>query len=245
MLVLRVGKTTSCRGNDDLTMLRQHGMRCENTESGHDALEFLRLYEYDIVLMDLHLPDMSGHEVVKKMRSAGKGTPVLMLTDAVTPQQTTTALDIGADDVLIVPCDPQELLARIRAIIRRSNGYTSSTLRSGPVELSLDRREIRVHGRLLPTTRHEYALLELLFLKQGLVQSKAALLNHLYCGQEEPEVKTLDVIICRLRKKLTNAGVPTLIGTVWGCGHILHDPQTNPTVITNDSVRIPQMALAA
>jgi two-component system cell cycle response regulator CtrA len=195
--------------------------------------------------MDLHLSDMSVEEVVKKMRGAGRSTPVLILADAVTPQQTTTTLDIGADDVLIAPCDPQELFARIRAIIRRSNGYTNSMLRCGPAELSLDRRELQVRGHLVPTTHQEYAVLELLFLKQGHVQNKTALLNHLYCGQEEPQTKTLDVIICRLRKKLTSAGVPMLIDTVWGCGYILRDPQVEPIVITNDFVRIPQMAPAA
>jgi two-component system, cell cycle response regulator CtrA len=245
MLLLRVGKTTCCRGSDDLTMLRQHGVRCEHVESGGEALEFMRLYEYDLVLMDLHLPDISGIEVVRSMRATGSNVPVLILADTATAQQTTMALNQGADGFMIVPCDPQEVLARLRAIVRRRHGHANSLLRHGPTELSFDRRELRVHGRLVPTTRSEYALLELLFLKRDIVLSKAAFLDHLYCGGKEPEIKTINVMICRLRKKLTKAGVPTLIETVWGCGFILGDPQVEPMTAREEPIATPTMSLAA
>ena len=143
------------------------------------------------------------------------------------------ALDQGADDFVIVPCDAEELLARIRAVVRRSQGHSNSALRLGPVELSLHRREVRVHGQAMHLSRREFAVLELLFLKQGVILNKAAFLNHLYCGMEEPEMKTIDVIICRLRKKLAVAGVPTLIDTVWGCGYILREP--DPVPMAHDS----------
>ncbi len=247
MLVLRVGKTSFGRGNNDLAVLRHQGVRAEHAETGRDALDFLRLYEYDLVLMDLNLPDMPGHEVVRMMRAADFKVPVLMLADAATPQAKAKALDQGADDFITTPCETEELLARIRAIVRRSQGHAKSTLKLGPVDLSLDRREVRVHGVQLHLSRREFAVLELLFLKQGVILNKVAFLNHLYCGMEEPEMKTIDVIICRLRKKLAVAGVPTLIDTVWGCGYILRDPSLAPQQsISQQSVSqqaMPQQAM--
>jgi two-component system cell cycle response regulator CtrA len=245
MLALRVGKTACCRGSNDVAMLQQQGVRCEQAESGRDAFDFLRLYEYDLVLMDLHLSDMPGHEVVRMMRAADFKVPVLMVADTATAQQKAKALDQGADDFITVPCDMQELLARVRAIVRRSSGHSNSTLRLGPVELSLDRREVRVHGQQLHISRREFAVLELLFLKQGVILNKTAFLNHLYCGMDEPEMKTIDVIICRLRKKLATAGVPTLIDTVWGCGYILRDPNATPPMITTEAVWSAPAAVAA
>jgi two-component system, cell cycle response regulator CtrA len=158
------------------------------------------------------------------MRAAALRTPVVIMSDVATVQAKVKALDQGADDFLITPCDPEEVLARIRAVVRRSQGHAKSTLALGPVELLLDRRDVRVHGESLHLSRREYAVLELLFLKQGVILNKGAFLTHLYCGMDEPEMKTIDVIICRLRKKLATAGVPTLIDTVWGCGYILRDP---------------------
>jgi len=223
MLVLRVGNAPFCRG-DNQQFLQQHGIRSEQALSGREALEFLRLYDYDMVLMDLHLSDVPAYEVVRMMRAAALRTPVVIMSDVATVQAKVKALDQGADDFLITPCDSEEVLARIRAVVRRSQGHAKSTLTLGPVELLLDRRDVRVHGESLHLSRREYAVLELLFLKQGVILNKGAFLTHLYCGMDEPEMKTIDVIICRLRKKLATAGVPTLIDTVWGCGYILRDP---------------------
>jgi two-component system cell cycle response regulator CtrA len=234
MLALRVGRTTFCRNGDDRAVLGKHGFNTEYTGSGRDSLEFLKLYDYDLVLMDQNLPDMPGHEAVRLIRAAGFTTPVLILANDVAPQATARALDLGADDYIATPCDTQELLARIRAVVRRSQGHAKSLLRLGPVELSLDRREVRVDGQKLSVSRREFAVLELLFLKQGVILNKTAFLNHLYCGTEEPEMKTIDVIICRLRKKLTVAGVPTLIDTVWGCGYILREPLQVPSLSESD-----------
>jgi len=226
MLVLRVGNATFCRGGN-ATVLQHHCIRSEQAASGREALEFLRLYDYDLVLMDLQLSDMPAYEVVRMMRAASLKTPVVILSDAATVQAKVKALDQGADDFLLTPCDAEEILARIRAVVRRSQGHTKSALALGPVELLLVRRDVRVHGQSLHLSRREYAVLELLFLKQGHILNKGAFLTHLYCGMDEPEMKTIDVIICRLRKKLAVAGVPSLIDTVWGCGYILRDPSAD------------------
>ena len=238
MLVLRVGHTTFCRGGNQ-QFLQMHGIRSEQAASGREALEFLRLYDYDLVLMDLHLPDVPAYEVVRMMRAAALKTPVVIMSDTATVQAKVRALDQGADDFLITPCDSEEVLARIRAVVRRSQGHTNSTLTLGPVELLLDRRDVRVHGQSLHLSRREYAVLELLFLKQGVILNKGAFLTHLYCGMDEPEMKTIDVIICRLRKKLAGAGVPTLIDTVWGCGYILRDPSQDRHDDTRVLNRVP------
>jgi two-component system, cell cycle response regulator CtrA len=226
MLILRVGQTSICDG-DDAQLLRKHGISAEHCESGRASLEFLRLYDYDLVLMDLDLPDMPGHEAIRRAREAGLSTPSIVLAAAASPQIKVKTLDQGADDFITMPCHPDELLARVRAVVRRSQGHANLVLRLGPVELNLARHEVQVNGLKLPVSRREFGVLEQLFMKQGVILNKNAFLNHLYTGMEEPEMKTIDVIICRLRKKLATAGVPNLIDTVWGCGYILRVPQIN------------------
>jgi len=230
MMILRVGETHPLAGASFEETLRTHGIRSECTATGREALQYLRLYDYDLVLMALQLSDGPAHQAVHSIRAASIKVPVLVLSDAATSLDIKVkVLDQGADDVLTTPADTLELLARIRAIVRRCHGHTKSALTVGPVELWLNRREVLVHGVPLHLSRREYAILELLFIKQGHVLNKDAFLNHLYCGMDEPEMKTIDVIMCRLRKKLAAAGVPDLINTVWGCGFILHvpSPQSN------------------
>ena len=224
MLVLRVGGSNVCRGGDDLSVLRSRGLTTEEAQTGRDALAFLRSYDFDLMIVDAHLHDMPGHEMIRQARMARFDVPAVVVADTATAQQKARALDQGADDFIITPCDVEELMARVRAVVRRSQGHSRSVLRCGPVELSLERREVTVRGERLVVSRREFAVLELLFLKQGQILNKTAFLNHLYCGADEPEMKTIDVIICRLRKKLATAGVPTLVDTVWGCGYILREP---------------------
>jgi len=226
MLVLRAGHIPIANAGD-AEFLRKHGIASEHADTGREALEFLRLYEYDLLLVDLDLPDIPGHEVIRLARAAGVATPTIVLATGASPQVRVRALDQGADDFVLAPCDPGELMARVRAVARRSQGHANSLLRFGPVELSLDRHEVRVNGAKLPVSRREFGVLELLFLKQGAILNKTAFLNHLYTGIAEPEIKTIDVIVCRLRKKLELAGVRGLIDTIWGCGYILRDPSLN------------------
>jgi two-component system cell cycle response regulator CtrA len=229
MLVLRVGRNSIC-GGDDAQLFHTHRINSEHCETGREALEFLRLYDYDLLLMDLELPDMLGHEAIRLARTAGLSTPSIVLAETASPLIKVKTLDQGADDFVTTPCHPEELVARVRAVVRRSQGHANSTLRLGPVELSLDRHDVRVNGQKLPVSRREFGVLELLFLKQGVILNKSAFLNHLYTGMEEPEMKTIDVIICRLRKKFAPAGVPDLIETVWGCGYILREPRITAEV---------------
>jgi two-component system cell cycle response regulator CtrA len=226
---------------DDLTtargvtkMLSAAAMVVDTADTGEEGLELARLYDYDLILLDLILPDMEGYEVVRKLRAAKKDTPVLILSGLGKPQAKVTIFGLGADDYIVKPFDGQELVARIQAIVRRSKGFSRSVLNVGPLSLDLGAREVTVEGRPVHLTGKEYAILELLTLRKGIVLTKEAFLNHLYGGMDEPEAKIIDVFICKLRKKLAQAGAEDLIGTVWGRGYVLREPQparsaTRPT----------------
>ncbi|MDE2005755.1 MAG: response regulator transcription factor [Rhodospirillales bacterium] len=213
---------------DDAQELRRRGLNREYAGTGAEALEFLRLYRFDAMLLDLDLRDMAGLDLIRRIRASGCQTPLLAVTDRQDPTQRIKALDLGADDVLDGACHTDEVMARLRAVIRRSAGHTKSVLNAGPLELCLDSREVKVSGQALHLTPKEYSLLELLMLKRGTSLTKGACLNHLYGTEEEPELKTVDVIVCRLRKKLATAGLPTLVQNVWGCGYKLAEPSAAP-----------------
>ncbi len=205
-------------------MLKPTGAITDLAETGEEGLELLRHYEYDIVILDLMLPDMEGAEVVRRMRAARNHTPVMVLTGLSRPQEKVKALSSGADDVMAKPFDKAELLARMQAVVRRSKGFSQPMLRIGALELNLDSREVTVTGRPVHLTGKEYAILELLVLRKGMVLTKEAFLNHLYGGMDEPEMKIIDVFVCKLRKKLAQAGAGSPIGTVWGRGYMIREP---------------------
>ena len=219
---------------DDLTvarglslMLKSGGAVVDHSDTGEEALELARHYDYDVVLLDLMLPDVEGYEVVRRMRAARVETPVLILSGLSRPQAKVKGFAAGADDFMTKPFDKAELLARIQAVLRRSKGYSQPTLRIGDVVLNLDSREVTVGSKIVHLTGKEYSILELLVLRKGMVLTKEAFLNHLYGGMDEPEMKIIDVFICKLRKKLAQAGASSLIGTVWGRGYMVRDPSTD------------------
>lgn len=215
---------------DDLTsargislVLKGGGAVVDQADTGEEACELVRHYDYDVVVLDLMLPDMEGYEVVRRMRAARIETPVLILSGLSRPQAKVKALGMGADDFLTKPFDTSELTARLQAIVRRSKGFSQPTLRVGSLQLNLDSREVSVEDRPVHLTGKEYAILELLVLRKGMVLTKEAFLNHLYGGMDEPEMKIIDVFICKLRKKLAQAGAGNVIGTVWGRGYMLRE----------------------
>jgi two-component system cell cycle response regulator CtrA len=204
--------------------LKAASMIVDTADTGEESLELARLYDYDIIVLDLMLPDMEGYEVVRRLRAARIETPVLILSGLTRPQAKVRGFGMGADDYITKPFDQHELVARIQAIVRRAKGFSQPTLSVGPLTLNLGSREVLVEGRNVHLTGKEYAVLELLTLRKGVVLTKEAFLNHLYGGMDEPEVKIIDVFICKLRKKLAQAGAGELIGTVWGRGYVLRDP---------------------
>lgn len=206
-------------------MLKASNTVVDQAETGEEALELARHYDYDIVVLDLMLPDMEGYEVVRRLRANRLDVPVLILSGLTRPQAKVKGLGMGADDYITKPFDKAELVARMQAIVRRSKGFSQPTLRIGPLVLNLDSREVLVDGHQIHLTGKEYAILELLVLRKGMVLTKEAFLNHLYGGMDEPEMKIIDVFICKLRKKLAQAGADGLIGTVWGRGYMLREPE--------------------
>ena len=205
-------------------MLKAAGAVVDQTDSGEDALELLRHYEYDIVLLDLALPDIEGFEVVRRMRIARNDTPGAGPVRHHHAAGRVKALSLGADDFITKPYDKAELLARMQAVVRRSKGFSQPTVRLGRLELNLDSREVMIDGRDIHLTGKEYSILELLVLRKGMVLTKEAFLNHLYGGMDEPEVKIIDVFVCKLRKKLARAGADGIIGTIWGRGYMIREP---------------------
>jgi two-component system, cell cycle response regulator CtrA len=207
-------------------MLRSTGAVVDHADTGEEGLELARHYDYDIVILDLMLPDIEGFEVVRRMRISRNDTPVLILS----------GLGLGADDFITKPFDKAELLARMQAIVRRSKGFSQPSLRVGPLMLNLDSHEVSVDGKPVHLTGKEYAILELLVLRKGMVLTKEAFLNHLYGGMDEPEMKIIDVFICKLRKKLATAGADNLIGTVWGRGYMIREPSASHAGVITESV---------
>ncbi len=204
--------------------LKSAGMVADQADSGEDALELARHYDYDIVILDILLADMDGYEVLRRMRAARIDVPVLVLSGLTRAEAKVKALAVGADDFLSKPFDRAELVARIQAVVRRSKGFSHASLRVGQLQLNIDSHEVRVGDREVRLTGKEYAMLELLALRKGMTLTKEAFLNHLYGGMDEPDSKIVDVFICKLRKKLADAGAPDVIGTVWGRGYIMRDP---------------------
>jgi len=195
----------------------------EHAESGEDGLDLARHYDYDLVLLDHALPDLDGTEVVRRMRAAGINTPAVVMTTQSQADIYVRAFQAGADDVIRKPFDPAELQARLQAILRRSRGYSQPTLVLGSLQLNLDSREVFVGGTSVRLTVKEYAILELLVLRKGMVLTKDMFLDHLYGGTGEPDSKIIDLLVCRVRRKLADAGAPDAISTVWGRGHMMRE----------------------
>ncbi|MFM7346263.1 MAG: response regulator transcription factor CtrA [Tagaea sp.] len=207
-------------------MLKQEGFVCDVSDLGEDGLEIGKLYDYDIILLDLMLPDMDGYEVLRRFRSAKVKTPILILSGLADLDAKIKGLGFGADDYLTKPFDKRELVARIHAIVRRAKGHSQSTIKTGKLTVNLEARTVDAHGKPLHLTGKEYAILELLSLRKGTTLTKEMFLNHLYGGIDEPELKIIDVFVCKLRKKLTTACEgDNYIETVWGRGYVLRDPQ--------------------
>jgi two-component system cell cycle response regulator CtrA len=195
-------------------MLRKAELNPYVTDSGEEGIELAKLYDYDLILLDLSLPDMDGYDVLRKLRLGRVATPTLILSGLDGTENKIRGFGCGADDYLTKPFNRDELIARIHAIVRRSKGHAQSVIRTGKLAVDLDAKTVEVDGHLVHLTGKEYQMLELLSLRKGSTLTKEMFLNHLYGGMDEPEVKIIDVFICKLRKKLAVAGR----------GYVLRDP---------------------
>jgi len=206
-------------------MLKSESFNVYTTDLGEEGIDLGKLYDYDIILLDLNLPDMSGTEVLRSLRVSRVNTPILILSGLAGVEDRIKGLGGGADDYMTKPFHKDELVARIHAIVRRSRGHAQSVIETDDLVINLDTKMADINGSRVHLTGKEYQMLELLSLRKGMTLTKEMFLNHLYGGIDEPEMKIIDVFICKLRKKLTNAsGGKNYIETVWGRGYVLRHP---------------------
>jgi two-component system cell cycle response regulator CtrA len=206
-------------------MLKCESFNVYTTDLGEDGVDVAKHYDYDMILLDLNLPDMSGFEVLRSLRMCKVTTPILILSGLSGLEHKIKGLGFGADDYVTKPFHKDELVARIHAIVRRSKGHAQSIIQTGDLVVNLDLKTVEVNAQRIHVTNKEYQMLELLSLRKGWTLTKEQFLNHLYGGMEEPQQKILDVFMCKLRKKLAYAsGGKDYIETVWGHGYVLREP---------------------
>jgi two-component system cell cycle response regulator CtrA len=209
-------------------MLKSESFTVYGTDLGEEGIDLGKIYDYDIILLDLNLPDMSGFEVLRKLRISKVTTPILILSGLAGIEDKIKGLGFGADDYMTKPFHKAELIARIQAIVRRSRGHAQSVISTDDLCVNLDSKTVEINGSRVRVTGKEYLMLELLAMRKGSTLTKEMFLSHLYGGMDEPEMKIIDVFICKLRKKLSDAsGGKHYIETVWGRGYVMREPPEN------------------
>ena len=207
-------------------MLKSESFNVYTTDLGEEGVDLGKLYDYDIILLDLNLPDMSGFEVLRSLRVSKVKTPILILSGIASIEDKVKGLGFGADDYMTKPFHKGELIARIHAIVRRSQGHAQSVVQTGDLIVNVDAKTVHIKQVRVNLTGKEYRMLELLSLRRGTTITKEMFLSQLYGGMDEPEIKIIDVFMCKVRKKLAVAsGGKDYIETVWGRGYLLREPQ--------------------
>jgi two-component system cell cycle response regulator CtrA len=201
-------------------MLEADDMIVDVCEDGEEALELAKLCDYELIVMDLGLPDMSGIDVIRRLRRSKISTPVIVVSGLQDTETKVAALHSGADDYVVKPFRKAELLARIQAVSRRAHGYAESRLAIGDLTIDLDARAVTMGERSIVLTGKEFQLLHLLALRKGRATTRDSIVSWLYGDEDPPTLKVIDVFVCKLRKKL---GEQHRIETVWGGGYILRD----------------------
>lgn len=221
MRILVVGADTAATKTIQ-TMLTDAALPSETAARGDEAIDLATLYDYDLMVLDLGIKDMTGTDVLQKLRADRNPIPVLCLSGGGSLSDKVDALNSGADDVLSKPFHRDEIVARANALVRRSRGHASSTVEAGDLTVDLDAQHVLYHGERVRLTRREYQMVEALVLRQGTTLSKEMLLARLYGGMDAPEIKVIDVFVCKIRKKFSairEGDGP--IETVWGRGYCL------------------------
>lgn len=199
--------------------LESEGYAVDTASNGVDGEWMACEYSLDTAVIDLGLPGKGGLEVIQKLRSEGRDYPVLILTARDRWQDKVAGLEAGADDYLVKPFHMEELLARLRALIRRSGGWTQAELESGPVSLNTTSQTVELEGEAIALTAYEYRLLEYLIMRAGEVLSKTTITEHIYAEDDERDSNVIEVFIRRLRKKLDPEGTLQPIETMRGRGY--------------------------
>lgn len=197
-------------------MLKHANLNVSITHLGEEAIDLAKLYDYDLMILDLNLPDMNGHDVLRQLRRSKVEIPILILTGEDDTDNKLKGFGFGADDYMTKPFHREELVARTHAIIRRSQGHAHSVIKTGSIEVNLDAKRVEAKGQPIHLTGKEYQVLELLSLRKGKTTNKEMFLNHLYGGMDEPDLKIIDVFICKLRKKLEEASDGEKVSILFG-----------------------------
>jgi two-component system cell cycle response regulator CtrA len=225
MRVLLIEDDSSIAQSIEL-MLKSESFNVYTTDLGEEGVDLGRLYEYDIILLDLNLPDMSGFEVLRSLRVSKVRTPILILSGLASVEHKVKGLGFGADDYMTKPFHKTELIARVHAIVRRSQGHAQSIVQTDDLTINVDAKSVHIKQIRVRLTGKEYQMLELLSIRKGTTITKEMFLSQLYGGMDEPEIKIIDVFMCKIRKKLAIAsGGKDYIETVWGRGYLLREPQ--------------------
>ena len=203
--------------------LQEQGYAIDLATQGEDALAFASTEPYDLLILDVMLPDVDGFTVCRQLRRSGSNAPVLMLTALDSVEDRVQGLDCGADDYLAKPFDPRELLARIRALLRRGQVQRDPVLCIADIELDTATREVRRGRQPIELTKREYAILELLLRNPNRVLSRDEIAQHIWAFDFSAMSNVIDVYIGNLRRKLGDTTEPRLLRTVRGSGYLLRD----------------------
>lgn len=205
-------------------MLESTRNKLSVAEHSDDLKAFCTLYEVDAIVISETFCGLTAFEVIRKLRQAGLPTPIIVILDQRDPTMCCQLLSVGADDCIFGDFGAEELDARVRAVVRRSGGHSSSVIKIGRAEIRLDNKEIVVDGKQIPLTTKEYLIVESLGLRKNMTLSKEQLLSRIYGGIDEPQDKIIDVFVCKVRKKIREAtGDYGLIDTVWGRGYVIRE----------------------
>ena len=225
MRVLVIEDDAAVASTIDLT-LRSEGYDVSTMGSGAQGIDAGKESDHDVIMLDLALSDMSGYDVLRELRRCNVRTPVIVLSGNALIDAKVKALSCGADDYMTKPFHKDELIARIHAVLRRSNGHKDAIVTAGLLALNLNAKTASAKGAMLNLSNKEYQILELLSLRKGMLVTKQNMLSHLYGGMDEPQSKIIDVFICKLRKKLALAcNGERYIETVRDQGFMLREPE--------------------
>jgi len=219
-----IAENNNSRKDTMIAYLSNMGFNTYACYDADEAIELAKIYDYDIMVLSMHMP--GGKNVIRELRANRINTPIMVIMEDTAPEKTADILSYGADDVMQIPLAPVELSARLTAIIRRSKGHAQSIINTGKITVNLDAKTVEVSGKPVHLTGKEYQMLELFSLRKGMTLAKEVFLDHLYGGMDEPKLKIIDVFVCRLRKKLSEATQDgSYIKTVWGRGYRMDEPQ--------------------
>lgn len=224
--------------------LKNEGMNVYSTDEQEEALDLAKLYDYDLIILEPHDNNCFDQSLIAQIRKARVLTPILILSTNGHIDTKLKNLEQGADGYMTKPFHMEELLMQMRTIVRRSKGHAESNIEVGDLKIGLSSQRFEVDGTRIHLTHKEANILELLALRKGTCITKEMILNHLYGGLDEPEIKIIDVFICKLRKKIRDAkpGAEKCIETVWGRGYQLVDPNASLARKRNNP-DIPQPAM--